>query len=76
MICVWVKTLLTLIRTEMEHQIFATLSWRKKKEVLNVFIAHADMDFPGWMLVIKAAVSKTRGFKTFVFSAVFIENAQ
>ena len=32
MICVCVKTLLTLIRTEMEHQIFATLSWRKKKK--------------------------------------------
>ena len=31
-ICVWVKTLLTLIRTEMEHQIFATLSWRKKNQ--------------------------------------------
>ena len=63
------------MRTEMEHQIFATLSWRKKT-VLNVFIAHADMDFPDSVLAIKAAVSKTRGFKTFVFSAVFKENAQ
>ena len=46
------------MRTEMEHQIFATLSWRKKKTVLNVFIAHADMDFSGLMLARKAAVSK------------------
>ena len=59
----------------MEHQIFATLSWRNKA-IYNVFIAYADIDFPGWMLAIKAAVSKIRGVKTFVFSAVFIENAQ